>query len=254
LDFFELAPENWIGVGGRLGKRLRALTERHPFVAHGLSLSLGGPSALDETFLARVRRFLDLHGIGVYSEHLSACTDDAHLYDLMPVPFTAEAVRHCATRIARTQDILGRRIAVENVSYYTPLGGELSELQFVNAVLAEADCELLLDVNNIHVNSVNHGYEPLQFLRGLPRDRVRYLHIAGHFREAPDLLIDTHGAEVIDPVFELLASAYDHVGPLPTLLERDFNFPPVEDLYAELAHVRMLQAAARAEPRNAAAG
>jgi uncharacterized protein (UPF0276 family) len=254
VDFFEIAPENWIGVGGRLGKRLRALTESHPFVCHGLSLSLGGPSPLDETFLQRVRRFLDLHGITIYTEHLSACSDDAHLYDLMPIPFTAEAVQHCAARIRRTQEILGRRIAIENVSYYTPLASELSELQFTNAVLAEADCDLLLDVNNIHVNSINHRYDALAFLRGLPAGRVLYCHVAGHYNQAPDLLVDTHGAPVIDPVFDLLAQAYAHVGPVPTLLERDFNFPPVRELYDELSRVRALQHAATIGSAVARAG
>jgi uncharacterized protein (UPF0276 family) len=250
IDFFEIAPENWIGVGGRLGRRLRALTERHPFVCHGLSLSIGGPSPLDETFLARLRRFLDAHGIAMYSEHLSACSDDAHLYDLMPIPFTEDAVRHCVSRIARVQDVLGRRIAIENVSYYTPLGGEMDELDFINAVLEGADCDLLLDVNNIHVNSINHRYDARDFLHGLPRERVAYVHVAGHYVEAPDLIVDTHGAPVVDPVFALLADAYTWLGPVPTLLERDFNFPPLAELLDELARVRALQAAA--EPSRAA--
>lgn len=244
IDFLEIAPENWIGVGGQLGRRLRALSERVPLACHGLSLSLGGPSPLDETFLVRVRRFLDAHGIARYSEHLSACTDDAHLYDLMPIPFTADAVRHVAARIRRTQDILGRRIAVENVSYYTPLSTELDELAFINAVIAEADCELLLDVNNIFVNSVNHGYDAHAFLRGLPLDRVAWIHVAGHYVEAPGLIVDTHGAAVIDPVFDLLAEAYRLAGARPTLLERDFNFPALTVLRAELARARDLQQAA----------
>jgi uncharacterized protein (UPF0276 family) len=254
FDFLEIAPENWIGVGGTLGKRLRALTERHAFACHGLSLSLGGPSPLDETFLARVRRFLDQHGIAHYSEHLSACTDEAHLYDLMPIPFTEDAVHHCVARIRRTQELLGRRIAVENVSYYTPLGGEMSELEFIAAVLEGADCDLLLDVNNIHVNSVNHGYDPRAFLRGLPLSRVRWLHVAGHYVEADDLIVDTHGAPVIDPVFDLLAEAYALLGPAPTLLERDFNFPPLVELLAEVARIRALQSAAAAAPTRAAGG
>lgn len=245
VDFYELAPENWIGVGGRLGARLRAFTERHPFVCHGLSLSLGGPAPLDETFLARVRRFIDEHGIRGYSEHLSYCGDDAHLYDLMPIPFTEEAVRHCAARIRRTQDLLGRRIAVENVSYYTPVGAEMDELAFIRAVVAEADCELLLDVNNIHVNSINHRYDAAAFLDGLPLDRVAYIHVAGHYDEAADLKIDTHGSAVIEPVWALLARAYALCGPVPTLLERDFNFPPLADLYAEVERIQALQQAAR---------
>jgi uncharacterized protein len=245
VDFYEIAPENWIGVGGRLGARLRAFTERHPFLCHGLSLSLGGPAPLDETFLARVRRFLDEHGIAGYSEHLSYCGDDAHLYDLMPIPFTQEAVRHCAARIRRTQDLLGRRIAVENVSYYTPVGAEMDELAFIRAVVAEADCELLLDVNNIHVNSINHRYDAGAFLAGLPLERVAYIHVAGHYDEAADLKIDTHGSAVIEPVWTLLARAYALCGPVPTLLERDFNFPPLAELYAEVERIQALQQAAR---------
>ena len=168
VDFFEIAPENWIGVGGALGRTLRAFTESHPFVCHGLSLSLGGPAPLDETLLVRIRRFMDAHGISRYSEHLSWCADDGHLYDLLPIPFTGEAVRHVAARIRQAQDILGRRIAVENSSYYAAPGAEMSELDFIRAVLEEADCELLLDVNNIHVNSVNHGYDAGAFLDAMP--------------------------------------------------------------------------------------
>jgi uncharacterized protein len=247
FDFLEVAPENWIGVGGRYGRSLSALVERYPLVCHGLSLSLGGPAALDEPFLHRLRRFLDAHRVPLYSEHLSYCSDDGHLYDLMPIPFTAEAVQHVAARIRRTQDILGRRIAVENVSYYAAPHRELTELEFLTSVLQEADCDLLLDVNNIHVNSVNHRYDALAFLRSLPRERVAYLHVAGHYDEAPDLIVDTHGAPVIAPVWSLLAEAYRHVGPRPTLLERDFNFPPVEELYAEVARIRCVQQAVAAE-------
>ena len=241
FDFLEVAPENWIGVGGRYGKGLAALTERYPLVCHGLSLSLGGPDPLDEAFLHRVRRFLDAHRVPLYSEHLSYCSDDGHLYDLMPIPFTEEAVHYVAGRIRRTQDILGRRIAVENVSYYAAPHRELDEIDFLNAVLREADCDLLLDVNNIHVNSVNHRYDANQFLRALPAERVAYLHIAGHYDEAPDLIVDTHGAAVIDPVWDLLAAAYRHVGVRPTLLERDFNFPAFGDLLQEVARIRNTQ-------------
>lgn len=241
IDFFEIAPENWIGVGGALGRQLRALTERHPFACHGLSLSLGGPAPLDETLLARVRRLLDTHGIAIYSEHLSWCADDGHLYDLMPIPFTDEAVRWVAARIRRTQDILGQRIAVENASYYAAPGRQLREIDFINAVLAEADCDLLLDVNNIHVNSVNHGYDANAFLDALPGERVSYIHVAGHYVEAPDLLVDTHGAPIIDPVWQLLARAYRNFGVRPTLVERDFNFPPLAELIAEVETIRAIQ-------------
>lgn len=241
LDFMEVAPENWINVGGRLGRQLRYFTERYPFVCHGLSLSLGGPSPLDETFLRKVRRFLDAHDVRCYSEHLSYCTDDGHLYDLMPIPFTEEAVHHVAGRIRRTQEIVGRRIAVENVSYYAAPGKEMDEIDFLNAVLEEADCDLLLDVNNIYVNSVNHRYDPVAFLKALPGERISYIHIAGHYNEAEDLIVDTHGAAVIRSVWDLLDTAYSHFGVIPTLLERDFNFPPLDELFGEVGKIRKIQ-------------
>ena len=244
VDFLEVAPENWIGVGGRLGRRFRWLTERYPFVCHGLSLSIGGPSPLDEHFLQRLKRFLDEHGIRRYTEHLSYCSDDGHLYDLMPIPFTEEAVRYTAARIRRTQEILERRIALENVSYYAAPGKEMEEIEFVRAVLEEADCDLLLDVNNIYVNSINHGYDAEAYLKTLPADRVVYFHVAGHYVEAEDLRVDTHGADVCDPVWELLKVAYGHFGVVPTLLERDFNIPPLPELLGEIRYIRELQAAA----------
>ena len=231
-----------MGVGGRYGRAFRALTERFPFVCHGLSLSLGGPSPLDETFVHKVRHFLDQYDIRCYSEHLSYCTDDGHLYDLMPIPFTESAVRHVAGRIRRVQDILERRIAIENVSYYAAPGAELSEIEFIQAVLDEADCDLLLDVNNIYVNSVNHGYDPIAFLRQLPGNRIAYGHIAGHYNEAEDLIVDTHGAAVIPGVWDILEGAYEAFGVFPTLLERDFNSPPLDDLLGEVRQISDLQA------------
>lgn len=253
IDFMEVAPENWIDVGGRLGKRLRSFTERYPFVCHGLSLNLGGPAPLDEAFVRRVKQFLEEHQVRFYSEHLSYCGDDGHLYDLMPIPFTADAVRYVSERIQRTQDILGRRIAVENVSYYCAPGQEMEEIDFVNAVLEEADCDLLLDINNIYVNSVNHDYDPVAFLHALPGDRIAYAHIAGHYNEAEDLIIDTHGATVIDPVWRLLENAYAHFGVFPTLLERDFNIPSVAELLGEVATIAGLQNAAESDQQIEAA-
>jgi len=242
VDFMEVSPDNWIGVGGRFGRQLRAFTERFPFVCHGLSLSLGGPEPLDETFIRRIRHFLETHKVRVYTEHLSYCTDGGHLYDLMPIPFTEEAVHYVAGRIRRTQELLNRRIGIENVSYYAAPGAEMSELEFINAVVEEADCDLLLDVNNIYVNSVNHGYDPVEFLKGLPGERVCYGHIAGHYNEAEDLIVDTHGAGVIENVWSLLDEAYTCFGVFPTLLERDFNFPPVLDLLAEVQLIHAAQA------------
>ncbi|WP_372015076.1 HvfB family MNIO-type RiPP peptide maturase [Pseudoxanthomonas sp. 10H] len=249
FDFLECAPDNWIGVGGRFGEALDELAARHPLSCHGLSLSLGGTRPLDEVFLARTRRFLDRHRVALYSEHLSSCTDDGHLYDLMPIPFTAEAVRHVAARIRRVQDVLGRRIAVENVSYYAahpPLAGTapMAEAEFVAAVVEEADCDLLLDVNNVYVNAINHGYDPAAFLARMPTRRIASYHVAGHYDEAADLKVDTHGAPVKGDVWALLADAYRLHGVRPTLLERDFNLPPLAELLGEVARIRELQAQA----------
>lgn len=242
IGFMEVAPENWINVGGERGEAFSYFTDRFPFVCHGLSLSIGGPTPLDETFIRKLRKFMDEFGIRAYSEHLSYCTDGGHLYDLMPIPFTEEAVHYVAARVRRVQDLLDRRIALENVSYYAAPGAELSEIDFINAVLAEADCDLLLDVNNIHVNSVNHRYDALEFLRKLPGERIAYGHIAGHFNEAEDLIVDTHGADVIGDVWDLLDKAYELFGAFPTLLERDFNIPPVPELFGELRQIRAIQA------------
>jgi len=255
VDFMEVAPENWIRVGGRLGRWLDQYSERFPFVCHGLSLSIGSPAPLDMALVRDIREFIRHHRIRCYSEHLSYCSDGGHLYDLLPIPFTAEAVHYVAGRIRRVQEELGQRIAMENVSYYAAPGQEMSELEFINAVLAEADCDLLLDVNNIYVNAVNHAYDALEFLRGLPGERIRYAHIAGHYDEAPDLKVDTHGAAVIAPVWQLLEQAYALYGPIPTLLERDFNIPPLPELLAEVAQIRGIQTRVQQEPtRVGAAG
>jgi len=241
FDFLECAPDNWIGVGGVLGDKLATLSERHALGCHGLSLSLGGPDPLDMHFLRRTRDFLECHRVSLYSEHLSYCSASGHLYDLLPIPFTDEAVRHVAGRIRIVQDALGRRIAVENVSYYAAPFQALSEIEFVDAVLAEADCDLLLDVNNVHVNAINHGYDARAFIDAMPGDRIASYHVAGHYDEADDLKVDTHGAAVKDDVWDLLAHAYRVHGVRPTLLERDFNFPPLATLLDEVERIRALQ-------------
>ena len=163
------------------------------------------------------------------------------MYDLMPIPFTEDAIRHVVERIKTVQDILGQRIAMENVSYYASPGKEMSELDFNNTVITEADCNFLLDVNNIYVNSVNHNYNPYHFLKSLPNDRVSYAHVAGHYVEDEDLLVDTHGAAVIDPVWSLLDTAYQQFGVMPTLLERDFNIPSIAELLSEVNHIKSMQ-------------
>ena len=238
FDFLECAPDNWIGVGGRYGEALQDLSKRYPLVCHGLSLSLGGVEPFDETYLLKLRRFIEQHKVPIFSEHLSYCADGGQLYDLMPIPFTEEAVHHAASRIGHVQDYLGQRIAVENVSYYAAPFKAMPEIDFINAVLAEADCDLLLDVNNIVVNSINHQYDALDFLQRLPSKRIAYIHIAGHYDEADDLKIDTHGAPVKPEVWSLLSAAYRFHGVRPTLLERDFNFPAFDELIAEVSQIR----------------
>jgi len=254
IDFFEIAPENWIDLGGAYGRELRGFTERYPFVCHGLSLSIGGPTPLDEMLLHKTRQLMDTHGIALYTEHLSYCSDDGHLYDLLPIPFTEEAVKYVAARIRRAQDILERRIAIENASYYTPSPvAEMDELGFIRAVLTEADCDLHLDVNNVYVNSVNHRYDAVEFIRALPTERIVYMHMAGHYNEADDLIIDTHGADVIEPVWSLLDATYRIHGVAPTLLERDFNIPPLAELVREVEQIACLQAAHAPHAQIAAA-
>jgi len=241
VGFMEVAPENWIGIGGAMGKQFKAFTEQYDMICHGLSLSIGSPSPLDEAFLHRLKRFLDQHQIKIYSEHLSYCSDDGHLYDLLPIPFTEEAVHYVAKRIQRVQDILERSVVMENVSYYAAPGQEMPEIEFLNAIIEEADCKMLLDVNNIYVNSINHNYNAKEFLSSIDGDRIEYIHIAGHFDEADDLKVDTHGADIITPVWNLLEQAYEQYGVIPTLLERDFNIPPLAALLTEVDTITDLQ-------------
>lgn len=242
FDFLECAPENWIHVGGRPGEQLAELSHRHRLTCHGLSLSLGSTAALDTVLVKQIGRFLDTHRVPLYSEHLSYCSDEGHLYDLLPLPFTEEAVRHTAARIGQVQDILQRRIAVENISYYVSPDPSMDELTFLRAVLAEADCDLLLDVNNVFVNAFNHSYDADAFIAGLPAERIVCLHVAGHHDESASLKIDTHGADVNDPVWQLLERTYQRFGARPTLLERDFNIPPYPQLREELQTVQRLLA------------
>ena len=254
VDFVELAPENWIGVGGRRGRQLRLVAERFPLVCHGLSLSLGGPAPLDMGLLSDIKAFLNRHGVLAYTEHLSYCSDEhGHLYDLMPIPFTEEAIAYVAARIRQVQDFLERRIGIENVSCYATPGQELSEVEFINGVLREADCGLLLDVNNIYVNSHNFQYDAEQFLAAIDGQRTLCMHVAGHALKGPTLRVDTHGAAVIDPVWALLRQAYQLFGVRPTVLERDFNIPPLADLLDEVAQIRAVQRQA-ADVRQLAAG
>lgn len=234
VGFWELAPENWFPRGNEAYRTLDRIREQAPLTSHGLSLSIGSPDALDIAFVKQVKAFLDRFDIAIYSEHLSYCSAGGHLYDLLPIPCTDEAVAHVVERIRQVQDIIERPLVLENVSYYASFANELSELDFINAVLEQADCKLLLDVNNVFVNSVNHRYDPYDFIAGLPSKRIIYGHIAGHTEEYDDLFVDTHGADVKQEVWDLLDFAYQQHGLFPTVLERDFNIPPLPTLLNEM--------------------
>ena len=242
VDFWEVAPENWIPLGGKYEAQFQQASKQAPFTTHGLSLSIGSSDKLDVEFVKTVKRFLDVNDISLYSEHLSFCSGNGHMYDLMPIPFTEGAINHVVSRITQVQDIIERPLVLENVSYYIAPGQEMDELEFTSRVLKESGCLMLLDVNNVYVNSINHKYDAEAFINGLPSDKIVYGHIAGHYDEAADLKIDTHGADVIEPVWNLLEHAYRTHGIFPTLLERDFNIPPLNELLAEVQKIKQIQA------------
>ncbi|MWQ09798.1 DUF692 family protein [Glaesserella parasuis] len=267
VQFIEIAPENWVKMGGSARYQFDQVAERFPVTVHGLSLSLGGQAPLDKELLKSIKILMKQYGSTFFSEHLSYCECEGHLYDLLPMPFTDEAVLHTAQRIREVQDYLGLKIALENTSYYlhSPTS-TMNEVEFLNAIAQEADCDIHLDVNNIYVNGVNHGLlDPYQFIDQVDHKRVSYIHIAGHneeqevlpkvntgeeafnkvqgeLRHLPQLLIDTHGEKVKGSVWDLLAYTYQRLPHIPpTLLERDFNFPPFMELYAEVEHIAWLQ-------------
>ena len=268
IQFMEVAPENWVKMGGAARYKFDQAAERYPLAVHGLSLSLGGQAPLDRELLKNTKALMTQYNSTFFSEHLSYCECEGHLYDLLPMPFTEEAVKHVAQRIRYVQDFLGLQISLENTSYYlhSPIS-TMNEVEFLNAIAQEADCGIHLDVNNIYVNGVNHGLlDPYVFLDQVDVKRVNYIHIAGHdeehsaaqvvedlegesfnkikgaYRHLPELLIDTHGEAVKGTVWDLLEYAYQRLPVIPpTLLERDFNFPPFAELYAEVEHIAQLQ-------------
>lgn len=242
VNFLEIAPENWMRVGGWRARHLREFSDHYPLIAHGLSLSIGGPGPLDMVFLEELRQFFATQHIIHYSEHLSFSHDEqGRLYDLLPIPFTEEAVYYVSARIRQVQEYLNRQISLENPSYYCAPGQEMTEIEFIRAVLAEADCLMLLDVNNVYVNSVNHQYDSRAFIQQIPTERIAYVHISGHWQKEPHLLIDTHDAPVIEPVWDLLGFLYEQHGQQPTLLERDTAIPPLPELLNEIAAIKALQ-------------
>ena len=238
-DFLEFAPENWMGMGGAWLKVMERALEAYPITCHGLSLSLGSPEELDWEFIGELKEFLDTYKVAIYSEHLSYTkSKNAHLYDLLPIPFRQDAIDHVVDRIRRVQDRLERPLAIENVSYYTPVAAEMTELEFVSEIVDRAGCNMLLDVNNVYVNAFNHNYDAKDFIGKLPLDKVAYIHMAGHEQVEPDLIIDTHGQPIIDPVYELFEWTIQKMDPVPVLLERDYNFEDLEQIQGELTQIK----------------
>ena len=239
--FIELAPENWIGMGGFWKKHLDQAAEKFPITCHGLSLSIGSPDDLDFEFLHKIKKFIRQYNVKIYSEHLSyAKCDNAHLYDLLPIPFRADAVKHIVSRIKQVQDILEMPLAIENVSYYTPVAAEMDEATFISEIVKGSGCNMLLDVNNVYVNSFNHKYDPKAFINKLPLDKVSYIHMAGHEQISDTVIIDTHGEAVIDKVFDLFEYTTALLKPVPVLLERDFNIPELEELQQEITRMETI--------------
>lgn len=248
IAFLEVHTENFFGEGGPALRWLERFRERHALSFHGVGLSLGSTDALDEGHLSRLARLVERFQPQQVSEHLSwSSALGRHANDLLPLPFTGEAAAHVAGRIARVQDRLRRRIAVENVTAYLRFPcDEMTEWDFVTQVVRRAGCDLLLDVNNIHVNAVNHGYDAKRFVEAIDPDRVAEIHLAGHERIG-GRLVDTHAARVAGPVWALYRQVVARIGPRPTLVEWDAAIPPLDVLLDEAriaeAHLRDLSPA-----------
>ena len=245
VDWFEALSENYMIPGGRPLHYLMRIRERYPVVLHGVSLSIGSADPLDRAYLNDLKALAQRVQPEWISDHLCwTGVAGRNLHDLMPLPYTEEALRHVARRVRAVQDVLGRRILLENVSSYVAYReSTMTEWDFLAALAREADCDILLDVNNIHVSAFNHGFDPIAFLDGVPAARVRQIHLAGH-DHCGDLIIDTHDAKIIGPVWDLYAQALRRFGPVPTMIERDDRIPPLGTLERELDRARAVAAGA----------
>jgi uncharacterized protein (UPF0276 family) len=246
IDFFEVSPENYMSRGGYYPAQLERVREHYPLTSHGLTLSIGALEPPSVEYLTELRREVERLGAPFHSDHL--CLSSAgsrQFHELLPLKACRENVARTAERIARVRDALGVPIALENISYYAHPGRrELPEAEFVREVLERSDAGLLLDVNNVFVNAQNHGDDPRAFIQALPLDRVVEIHVAGHEKRPNGLVIDTHGAKVADPVYELLEWTLERTGPVPVLLERDNDVPPLGELLLEVQRLKRLYARA----------
>ena len=241
VEWLEVVSENYMVGGGLPLVWLDRFRERFPLVMHGVSLSIGSTDPLDEDYLARLATLAARIEPAWVSDHLCwTGVQGVNLHDLMPLPYTEEALEHVVSRVQRVQDVLKRRILLENVSSYVSFAdSQLSEWEFLAAVAERADCLILLDINNVHVSAKNHGFSSLDYLRGMPASRVQQFHLAG-YEQGERLIIDTHDAPVSDAVWDLYVQAVRRFGRVSTMIERDDNFPPLAELMAELEHARAL--------------
>lgn len=239
VDWFEALTENYLVPGGKPLYFLEQVRARYPIALHGVSLSIGASEPLNLDYLRQVKTLASRIDAAWVSDHL--CWTGAHginLHDLMPLPYTEEAIDHVAARVRQVQDLLGRQLLLENVSsYVTYRASQLTEWEFISAIAERADCLLLLDINNIHVSAFNHGFNAQDYLNGISPARVRQFHLAGHQNHG-DYIIDTHDQPVIEAVWELYAAALRRFGPVSTMIERDDNIPPLTELTAELEQAR----------------
>jgi len=243
VDFVEVISENFMVEGGQPRHILRQVRERHPVALHGVSMSIGSADGLDRDYLRRLKALADEVDPLFVSDHLSwSRIDGFNSHDLLPIPYTEEALDRVCANIAMAQDVLGRPMLFENPSSYLLFDGAMSEWEFLAEMARRTGCDLLLDVNNIFVSATNHGFDPVAFLDGIPADRVRQIHLAGH-SQGRDMLIDTHDSPVCDDVWTLYAEALAQLGPVATMIERDDDIPPLVDLLDELARARVIGAA-----------
>jgi uncharacterized protein (UPF0276 family) len=241
VDWLEVISENYMVPGGKPLHFLDAIRRDIPMVMHGVSLSIGGTDPLDLAYLRELKALADRIEPGWISDHLCWTGVDHHnLHDLLPLPCTEAALRHLAVRIAQVQDVLGRRLVLENVSSYVSFAAdEMGEAEFIAELLKRSDCQLLLDVNNVYVSSVNHGFDARAFIDAMPAERVVQIHLAGH-QDHGDHLIDTHDAPVCEAVWSLYGYTLRRLGPVPTMIERDDHIPPLDELLAELGRARAI--------------
>jgi uncharacterized protein (UPF0276 family) len=241
VDWFEIISENYMVDGGKPLHYLSRIREHYPMVMHGVSMSIGGTAELDLNYMSRLKQLIAHVEPEWFSDHLCwTGVEGINLHDLMPLPYTEEALQHVADRVSWVQDYMGRQMLLENVSSYVRYSAsQLSEWEFLREVAERADCRILLDINNIYVSAFNHRFDPLEYLDAMPSERIYQFHLAGHTHEE-DVIIDTHDHPIADPVYELYAEAVRRFGRVSTMIERDDNIPPLPELLAELEEVKRI--------------